>query len=130
MPVNAYITVNGVPFPYPNKESGLQTQSTFVSSGRNVNGVVIGQRVGRDQVKVELQWKRMDAQLWAGLLQIFQSNFMVTVSYYDMTAGKILSRRMYVGDRTARPGRVDPATGVWLEAKDCKLNLIDVGEGD
>lgn len=70
----------------------------------------------------------MDAQTWAALLRLFQANFVNTVEYYDMTEGKVVSRRMYVSDRTAQPKRIDPATGVWLEAKNCKLNLIDTGE--
>jgi hypothetical protein len=125
---DAFLTVAGVRFPYPNRESGLQTQSTYVDNGKNARGVFIGQRVGRDQSKVELQWASMDAQTWAALLRLFQANFVNTVEYYDMTEGKVVSRRMYVSDRTAQPKRIDPATGVWLEAKNCKLNLIDTGE--
>lgn len=125
---DAFITVAGVKFPYPNKESGLQTQSTLVDGGLNSYGVFIGQRVGRDKSKVELQWYSMPAQIWANLLQLFQANFVNTVEYYDMAAGKVISRRMYVNDRTAQPKKIDPHTGEWITAKNCKLNLIDTGE--
>lgn len=124
----AFITVAGEKFPWPDKESGLQTQSTLVSEGRNMDGVFIGQRVGRDLSKVELTWFRMDAQEWARLLRLFQRSFVNPVSYYDMTAGGIITRNMYVSDRTAQPERVDPATGIWITAKNCKLNLVDTGE--
>ncbi len=125
---DAFITVAGVRFPYPNKESGLQTQSTMVSEGRNAQGVFIGRKVGRDQSKVELEWASMDAALWASLLQLFKTNFVNPVEYYDMTEGKVITRHMYVSDRTAMPKRINPHTGVWLEAKNCKLSLIDTGE--
>ena len=125
---DAFITVAGVRFPYPNRDSGLQTRSTLVSGSRNARGVFIGQRIGRDQVKVELQWFTMEAALWAKLLQLFDLNFVNTVEYYDMTEGEVISRRMYVNDRTAQPLEIDLQTGAWLTVKNCKLNLIDTGE--
>lgn len=124
---DAFITVAGVRFPYPNKESGLQTQTTLVNGGLNSQGVFIGQRIGRDKSKIELQWYSMDAQIWAALLQLFQQNFVNPVEYYDMVKGQVIIRNMYVNDRTARPGRINPQTGEWITAKDCKLNLIDTG---
>lgn len=124
---DAFITVAGVRFPYPDRESGLQTQSTLVNGGRNAQGVFIGQRIGRDQSKVELTWTILDAAVWAELLQLFEESFVNEVEYYDMTQGQVISRKMYVSDRTAQPFEIDPATGVWLRAKNCKLNLVDTG---
>ena len=124
---NAFIVVAGEKFPWPDKDSGLQTQSTLVSEGRNMDGQFIGQRIGRDLSKVELAWWRMDAKAWARMLQIFERKFVNPVSYYDMTAGGIITRNMYVSDRTAQPGQVDPSTGIWITAKNCKLNLVDTG---
>ncbi len=124
---NAFITVAGEKFPWPDKESGMQTQSTLVSEGRNADGIFIGQRIGRDLSKIELTWWRMDAQKWAQLLQLFQENFVNPVSYYDMAAGGIITRNMYVSDRTAQPAKVNPETGAWITAKNCKLSLVDTG---
>lgn len=126
--MGAFITIAGKWFPWPRWGSGLQTQTTLVSEGRNAEGVIISQRVGRDQSKIELEWAVMDAKKWAELLQIFEDQFINSVSYYDMAKGKIITRNMYVSDRTASPLKVDPATGAWLEVKDCKLNLVDTGE--
>ena len=124
---NTFITVNGSRYPYPSIESGLQTQSTLVSGGLNNEGVFIGQRVGRDKSKVELEWKIMDAQTWTSLLQQFEHKFVSAIEYYDMAKGAVIVRYMYVNDRTASPFRIDSATGIWLIARDCKLNLIDTG---
>lgn len=126
--MGAFLFVAGEAFPWPNKSSGMQTASTFVSDGRNTNGAFIGQKVGRDLSKIELQWYKMDAQTWAHLLQLFEANFINPVVYYDMVKGKMISRNMYVSDRSAKPYRVDPATGAWLVAGDCKLSLVDVGD--
>ena len=69
----------------------------------------------------------MEAQTWASLLQQFERKFVSAVEYYDMAKGAVIVRYMYVNHRTARPFRIDPATGIWLIARDCKLNLIDTG---
>ena len=124
---NTFITVNGSRYPYPDCESGMQTQTTLVNGGRNAQGVFIGQRIGRDQSKIELQWTIMEAQTWTSLLQQFERKFVSAVEYYDVAKGAVIVRNMYVSDRTTRPFRIDPATGIWLIAKDCKLNLIDTG---
>ena len=52
----AYISVNGYDFPPP-KRGAKPTVSTMVDAGRNANGTVVGQRVGRDQYKLDtLEW--------------------------------------------------------------------------
>ena len=83
--------------------------------------------MGRDKSKVELEWKIMDAQTWTSLLQQFEHKFVSAIEYYDVAKGAVIVRYMYVNDRTASPFRIDSATGIWLVARDCKLNLIDTG---
>ena len=65
----AIITINGKEFPAPQR--GLEfIVSTNVNSGRNANGEVIGQVVGRNQNKANnLVWPFLDAQTWAEMLQ-------------------------------------------------------------
>ena len=123
----AFVVLAGIKLPWPDYGSGMQTQSTLVNGSRNSQGVFIGQRIGRDQSKIEMQWFTLDAQLWASVLQVFETNFANPVEYYDMAKGQVIIRNMYVNDRTARPGRINPQTGEWITAKDCKLNLIDTG---
>lgn len=125
--IDAFIEIDGLALPYPNKDSGLQTQITLVDGSRNQNGVFIGQKVGRDQSKVELQWYSMQAGLWSQLLKLLRAKVNHAVKYYDMAEGTIITREMYVSDRSARPKRIDPHTGVWLIAADCKLSLVDTG---
>lgn len=49
--MQSFITINGIKFPQPRR--GLELLSaTIVDSARNANGVVVGQKVGRDQQKL------------------------------------------------------------------------------
>lgn len=123
-----FIKINGNAYPQPRRGLELLT-ATIVDSARNANGVVVGQKVGRDQQKLNaLQWAYMDAVTWAKLLQEFDSGFFVTVTYPDMVYNKWTTRKMYPGDRTAKPFHLDPDTGLPLDYIDCKVNIIDVGE--
>lgn len=124
---DAFITIGGLPLPWPDYSSGLQTISTLVDGGRNGEGVFIGQRVGRDQSKVELGWSCLDADTWAAVLRKFDTQFDNEVEYFDAVTAKKITRRMYVSDRSQRPLRVD-GTGNVLTWTECKLNLIDTGE--
>lgn len=125
------IKINGNEYPQPfrglNGELEFQV-ATIVDSARNANGVVVGQKVGRDQQKLNsLRWAYLDAATWSAILKEFE-NFFVTVTYPDMVNNAWTTRKMYPGDRSAKPLHVDPETGLPLDYVDCKVNLIDVGE--
>ena len=78
--MQSFITINGTKFPQPRR--GLELLSaTIVDSARNANGVVVGQKVGRDQQKLNnLFWGYLTAEQWSAMLQIFDKNFFVTVT--------------------------------------------------
>lgn len=130
----AFITVAGINFPYPDSDSGLQTTATFVSDGRNQFNEMVGQTIGRDQVKIELRWHKMNAQLWAKLLQLFSKehggNFVNPVRYYDMVLGRMHTRNLYVSDRSSSGGGAVLPSGEWIYACNCSLSLVDSGWGD
>ena len=131
-----FITINGKLFPAP--DQGLNfVVSTAVSGGKNSMGTMVGQKVGRDQYKIDsLQWKFLDAATWSSILKEFQ-NFFVTVRFPDMVNNDWITLKMYPGDRTATPKEVEPeynADGsanprAWLPKvyADCKVNIIDCG---
>ena len=122
-----FIKINGHSYPYPRR--GLELlNATIVDSARNSNGVVVGQKIGRDQQKLNnLEWGYLSAETWSSILKEFQ-NFYVTVTYPDMVENKWTTRKMYPGDRTATPLRLDPDTGLPSCYINCKVNLIDCGE--
>lgn len=121
----AVITINGREFPAPDVGASFVV-ATNVSDGKNANGEFVGQKVGRDQYKLDgLQWKFLDAATWAAILQEF-SQFIVTARVPDMVNNRFMTIRMYPGNRTATPVEFD-ADGLPTRYQDCKVNIIDCG---
>lgn len=113
--------------PYPKRGLSIDTM-TIVDSARNANGVVVGQKIGRDQSKLNsLEWPYLSAADWQSILQLFEPNFYVFVQYPDPVTGAFIVRRMYPGDRSAEPFMVDTSTGLPKSYVNCKVNLIDCG---
>ncbi len=121
----AFITINGKEFPAPDVGANLIV-STNVSDGKNASGEFIGDKVGRDQYKVDsLQWKFLEAATWAAMLQEF-SSFVVTAKIPDMVNNDWITLRMYPGNRTATPAAWDK-DGFPTLYRDCKVNIVDCG---
>lgn len=122
----ALIYVDGVEFPYPAR--GLEfIVTTPVSSARNTKAEVVGQRIGRDQYKINnLQWPMLSAEQWAFILQKFRQGFGVPVTFPDPVTNGWTTLTMYPGDRSAKPywiGDDDRPT----RYQNCKVNIIDCG---
>jgi len=124
----SYVTLNGIAVPAPDKGLDVQIVTT-VNAARNEDNVFVGQKVGRDQQKLDgWQWGVLTAAQWAQILQICD-NFVITVSYADPKQNARVTRQMYVGDRKATVLRVDRATGMPTYYFNCSVNFIDTGEG-
>lgn len=122
----AYLAINGYELP-PCKRGVAPIVTTVVDAGRNANGTVVGQRVGRDQYKIDgLEWSWLTAEQWSRILSIL-SNFFVYVTFPDPVTNEFITIKMYCGDRTAEPYWVD-GNGTPTHYRNCKVNLIDVGE--
>jgi hypothetical protein len=123
----AFITVNGVEFPPPKRGVGIIV-TTIVDSARNANGVVVGQRVGRDQYKISgTEWAYLKGAKWAEMLSAL-SDFFVNVRFPDPVNNKFITLQMYTGDRQGEPYWLDPKTKLPIVYVACKANLIDVGK--
>jgi len=121
----AVITINGREFPAPDVGANFIV-ATNVSDGKNALGEFIGQRIGRDQYKIDaLQWKLLDAATWAAILQEF-GKFVVTARVPDMVHNCFMTIRMYPGNRSAVPIAFDN-DGLPTMYQDCKVNLVDCG---
>ena len=121
----SYIRVNGVDLPYPKR--GLKpVVTTIVNAGRNANGVVVGQRIGRDQYKIDtLEWPWLSAGEWESILRLI-SDFYFNVTFPDPVTGNPRTVRMYCGDRSAEPYWID-SSGNPTYYRNCKVNFIDTG---
>ena len=121
-----FIKINGHAFPMPGRRPALRV-ATLVDAGRNTLGEVIGQKIGRDQYKVEkLFWPHLDAETWGAMLREF-NNFYVTCQIPDMVNNTWITLKMYPGDRTAEPWKLNPYTGLPMEYTNCAVNIIDCG---
>lgn len=121
----AYLAINGHDLPYPKR--GVQpVVVTVVDAGRNANGAVVAQRVGRDQYKIDgLEWPWLSAAEWSRILKLF-ANFFVYVTFQDPVSNAPKTLKMYCGDRSAEPYWIDDE-GNPLFYRNCKVNLIDMG---
>ena len=122
----AFLAINGYELP-PCKRGVSITVTTAVNQGRNSNGAVVGQKIGRDQYKIDgLEWAWLSASEWSRILQAM-SNFFFYVTFIDPASNKKRTIKMYCGDRNGKPYFVDKS-GHPTYFTDCKVNLIDTGE--
>lgn len=122
----SFLKINNTVLPPPKR--GVNTVvTTVVDAGRNANGVVVGQRIGRDQYKIDtLEWPYLTAAQWSSILSAM-SGFFFNVTFYDPVANSLTTKKMYCGDRSAEPYWVD-SNGKPTAYINCKVNLIDTGE--
>ena len=121
-----FIRVNGKPFPAPKRYPNIVV-TTAVDSARNANNKVVGQKIGRDNYKVDnLEWPYLDAATWSAMLKEFDKNFFVTVQFWDMVNNNWRTLTMYPGDRTADVFKID-SQGRPTHYLNCKVNIIDAG---
>lgn len=118
------VYVNGKPLPSQETNSKV-TVSTTVDYARNANAEVVGQRVGRDLYKIELEWKVLSAYQWSEILKLFK-DFYVIVRLPDQVNNDWQTIKMYCSDRTAEIYDVD-ILGLPIRYVNCKVNLIDCG---
>lgn len=80
--ISNFIIVNGKPFPAPKRYPNMVV-TTAVNSARNANNKVVGQKIGRDNYKIDsLEWAYLDAETWSDMLKEFKK-FFVTVKFWD-----------------------------------------------
>lgn len=126
MALTSFLNVNGYDYPCPRR--GFQyIISTMVDAGRNVNGAVIGQRIGRDVYKLDqLQWVGLEPSVRMIILQSLEP-FYVPVTFQDFRTGQPITITMYPGDRTGRPLFTDRITHMVTKDEVLAFNLIDAG---
>lgn len=122
----SFIKINGKEFPSPSPTVSL-TVTTAVNAGRNANNKVVGQKIGRDNYKIDnLKWNVLDRETWSSILKEFDSNFFSTVEFWDMVNNTWKTLTMYPGDRTAEVYMTDK-DGIPLYYVNCQVNIIDAG---
>ena len=124
--ISNFIMINGKPFPTPKRYPNMVV-TTAVNAARNANNKVVGQKIGRDNYKIDnLEWAHLKAETWSEMLQEFNRNYFSQVRFWDMVNNCWRTLTMYPGDRTADPFKID-STGRVTEYINCKVNIIDAG---
>ena len=121
--MSQFLIVNGVEFPCPAR--GLEIiHSQNVDAGRNANGAVIGQLVGRKMWKLNnLQWNGLDAETWAKMKKAIEPFFVKVTFTGDDNERHTVT--MYPGDTSGKPLFLNDI--FYKNFETCKFNLIDCG---
>lgn len=120
------IIISGVALPPPTR--GMEIISTqAVDAGRNAQGAVVGQLVGRRMWKINnLVWHGLDAETWATIQSLLKP-FYVPVTFTG-TDGERHTITMYPSDLSATPFQLNGVNYKIYET--CKFNLIDCGRSN
>lgn len=127
------VYVGGVALPEPS--SYESNTATIVDSARNLDGYVVGAVIRSNVAKVSLMWRFLRPEQWANILALFNASFYNNVEFFDQATGTWVTKRMYVGDRSASmfrrnpdiTHRTDPLQDYPVVGwKDCKLALVEV----
>lgn len=114
-----------VPFP----SSGPFETARIVDSARNANGEVVGQMVGRSVDKQSMSFNVLPCEKWWEMNRWIEKNGMFFwCHYFSHNLGKWQDRRFYCGDFSCEPFKVDANTGIPAFYRNCKINVIDMGE--
>ena len=82
MALSSFLNVNGYDFPCP-RVGFSYTITTTVNAGRNANNAVIGQRIGRDLIKLDnLEWACLEPEVWQMMLKAVEP-FYVPVTFEE-----------------------------------------------
>lgn len=120
---NDLIIVNGLALPAPARGFEI-VSSQAVDAGRNANGAVIGQLVGRRLWKLNnISWTGLSADDWKQIVTALEP-FFVTVTFTDHTNTR-RTLKMYPSDITGQPFQIQNYNYELYET--CKFNLIDCG---
>lgn len=113
--------------PFVAYESGKQTEATMVDSARTADGIVRGSVIAQTS-KLELKWAVLSPAVWGQICTFFKNHFYFDATYFDMVTQSVVTKKYYVGDRSAMPFIVDSVTGIPTYYLDCQANIIGVGE--
>ena len=125
----SFFKINGNSFPTPQRGLIVQRQQ-LVNSGRNGLGEVVAQKINRRQIKFDsLVWAWLPADQWSDILQEIEK-FEGVLTYWDALKKQIINRKVYWGDVSEEPFKINESTGEVLEYINCKCNLVDMGYED
>lgn len=119
-------TYRGLKFPAPHKGMEFLMQ-TAVNAARNANAEFVGEKVGRDNYKLNnLEWTGITGDQAAYILQLF-NDFTCYATFVDITTNRMHTIKMYRGDVTEVPLSFKRNGTIDIVEK-LAVNIIDCGE--
>jgi hypothetical protein len=121
-----FFKINGVNLPVPSRGLTVQRQQ-FVDSARNAQGQIIAQRINRRLIKFDsVEWAHLTAVEWRAILLEIEK-FEGELYFFNNLLGQFQTMKVYWGDASEEPFKINPTTGEVLEYINCKCNIIDCG---
>jgi hypothetical protein len=127
------ILANSLKLPVP---TAMPANDEFLAdAGRNANGTMIAQQIGRTQYTTEIGWMKLRNKKFWELNRWFRDyGYFFYLKYFSHTDGKVKIHRFYRGNM----GKVNVGSEqetidnirVPMYYKDVKFNLIDMGEDE
>lgn len=135
MPTNRFIRY-GTTFdslthalPFPTKGKALFQTERMVEGGRNANGVLVAQEVGRSLDKQNMGWDKIKPEIWWEFNNFLEDHGMFfCVEFFNYNLGKLQRKRFYAGNPQCDPFNVDPITLKPELIENAQVNIIDTGE--
>lgn len=120
----ALVKVNGTELPFCSTYKVTWTD-TDLESGRNINAVMIRNRVRKDMYKLEFTYNLLDDDSVQLILNAITDVFF-TVEFYSPLEKKRITRTMYCGDRSGEWVTVRGDNGEYtLKMSGFAFNLIE-----
>jgi len=100
---------------------------TAVNAARNANATFVGEKVGRDNHKLNnLEWTGISGDAAAYILQLFR-DFTAYATFVDITTNSMHAIKIYRGDVTEVPLSFNRDGTIKMVEK-LAVNIIDCGE--
>lgn len=120
----ALVKVNGTELPFCSTYKVTWTD-TDLESGRNINAIMIRNRVRKEMYKLEFTYNLLDDDSVQLILNAITDVFF-TVEFYSPLEKKRITRTMYCGDRSGEWVTVRGDNGEYtLEMSGFAFNLIE-----
>ena len=112
----------------PSVRKGITVSVNMVtSSARNANNVLVKQKIGRTQYKLEnVEWAQLSPEQWEEILEIVNSGYF-NVTFMDPASNLPITIKMFCENKSAVPYYVDENNRPAFY-RNCKIDLIDSGE--
>ena len=108
--------------------------ATLVDSGRNSDGVVVGNVIRNGVRSIEITWNFLDKDTFANVARLFDKDtydgkhgdFYVSATFFDPTANTRITKTMYPSDRITNTAHIKLVNGEPVGYEQVKLTLVEV----